>query len=933
MLRGRRKVDPQDPFFRAHFFQDPVQPGSIGLQAMLWLAACFPAVDADEPPHLELSTPGACHWRYRGQVLPEHDEVTITARLRPVAYDDAALLYALDAALWVDGTRIYEAELRLRQLEAKTWLRSAPLALDPAVDSWLLDHCPNYTLPVLPMMYLADRVLAATLPEEPLGGLDDLRIVGWVHSNRPLTLHSERQGRQVRLMAGIDGAPPQEVASARLHPAQHEPAPDPLPPMGELVEDEPYSDARMFHGPAFQLLHHLCFTTRGASGLLDTATPVPIGRAHPALLDAGMHAMPQDRMETWFDACPPGRLAVPLRMESLRLYGAPPEHGQVRCEIRPDGCGGAGLLPRFMGQWIVGDKVWAATRLAVYLVPLAASAAVDRLKRRAYTRDAIWVDGIRASSAIAPDTSRLSVAKLLESDWLPGSIAHILGTDDPAEVLAREHIAAAHRLHPCHVRACLPLHKFSLNISREGEDYQVQGAGWGKSALDLGAVQRVRLSTPDVLEQARAAGCGLCVVATPYAKLADAHAWTQAAVRALGLELPILGDSLELCAQVQPAWAEGPLELLLDPVDSVPVWPGAPPVTVVRSAAEREALWRFRYDRYVGDWHHHTHKQADHVRRRVYAPSDDLPGAIHLSVSHAGTLQAASSLQLWGCGEIPETRAEQLSFDLLPAEVKQLCVAEIHKLGVHPDAAGSPALWAVLAALFERGARLGGEILFVECVAAHVRQYLNVGFRPYGARLGTHHRRGFSIPLIAFWDPEHQARVGGLAGKLLVGLWPDGPIRLQPTEALRAQVAFGSKLLVYEPDAVQAEMATRMSTLPADSMLRRLSPEQYTELLRQAWIVDAPAGLPLATKDLREWEAFFVLEGQAEMNDADGVTRLVGAGDVVGLDAALAEDGLRRSDAEMANDGRVLVVQGAFLRQAVRRDGVEGEAWRKVLSP
>ncbi|HBM96867.1 TPA: hypothetical protein DD394_05060, partial [bacterium UBP9_UBA11836] len=28
---GKKKIDPQEWFFKAHFFQDPVMPGSLGL--------------------------------------------------------------------------------------------------------------------------------------------------------------------------------------------------------------------------------------------------------------------------------------------------------------------------------------------------------------------------------------------------------------------------------------------------------------------------------------------------------------------------------------------------------------------------------------------------------------------------------------------------------------------------------------------------------------------------------------------------------------------------------------------------------------------------------------------------------------------------------------------------------------------------------------
>ena len=104
-IRACKRVDAGEWFFKAHFFQDPVQPGSLGVQAMLqtleqWLRTTQGASTGVVVPLL-----GREHtWKYRGQVLPHHGEVTITLQVTETGSD-----YAIaDASLWVDGERIYE---------------------------------------------------------------------------------------------------------------------------------------------------------------------------------------------------------------------------------------------------------------------------------------------------------------------------------------------------------------------------------------------------------------------------------------------------------------------------------------------------------------------------------------------------------------------------------------------------------------------------------------------------------------------------------------------------------------------------------------------------------------------------------------------------------------------------------------------------------
>jgi 3-hydroxymyristoyl/3-hydroxydecanoyl-(acyl carrier protein) dehydratase len=105
---GRIGVDPGAWFFKAHFFQDPVWPGSLGLESFLqllrWAAHRRWGVSADR-----LATPslGRKHaWVYRGQVIPTDREVTVQAFVKAV--DDAARTLTADGLLSVDGRVIYQ---------------------------------------------------------------------------------------------------------------------------------------------------------------------------------------------------------------------------------------------------------------------------------------------------------------------------------------------------------------------------------------------------------------------------------------------------------------------------------------------------------------------------------------------------------------------------------------------------------------------------------------------------------------------------------------------------------------------------------------------------------------------------------------------------------------------------------------------------------
>lgn len=62
---GRKVINPDDWYFKAHFLHDPVQPGSLGIQALLDLWGMHPVTKNYE-------SPAFIEWKYRGQILPKN---------------------------------------------------------------------------------------------------------------------------------------------------------------------------------------------------------------------------------------------------------------------------------------------------------------------------------------------------------------------------------------------------------------------------------------------------------------------------------------------------------------------------------------------------------------------------------------------------------------------------------------------------------------------------------------------------------------------------------------------------------------------------------------------------------------------------------------------------------------------------------------------
>jgi 3-hydroxymyristoyl/3-hydroxydecanoyl-(acyl carrier protein) dehydratase len=107
-VRAETSVDPGAWFFKAHFFQDPVMPGSLGVEAMCQLLQWYMinrGIGADLPnARFEpVALNEQVKWTYRGQIVPSDRQITV--ELEVLELNDTTAF--AEAWLWVDDRRIY----------------------------------------------------------------------------------------------------------------------------------------------------------------------------------------------------------------------------------------------------------------------------------------------------------------------------------------------------------------------------------------------------------------------------------------------------------------------------------------------------------------------------------------------------------------------------------------------------------------------------------------------------------------------------------------------------------------------------------------------------------------------------------------------------------------------------------------------------------
>jgi len=112
-IYGERTIDASDWFFRYHFHQDPVMPGSLGVEAIIELLQCY-ALTNDlgkqfKNPRFTTSNTKVA-WKYRGQITPLNKQMSLDIHLTEIITTDSEVRLVGDANLSKDGLRIYQVK-------------------------------------------------------------------------------------------------------------------------------------------------------------------------------------------------------------------------------------------------------------------------------------------------------------------------------------------------------------------------------------------------------------------------------------------------------------------------------------------------------------------------------------------------------------------------------------------------------------------------------------------------------------------------------------------------------------------------------------------------------------------------------------------------------------------------------------------------------
>jgi acyl transferase domain-containing protein/3-hydroxymyristoyl/3-hydroxydecanoyl-(acyl carrier protein) dehydratase/1-acyl-sn-glycerol-3-phosphate acyltransferase len=542
-VRADKDLNGDEWFFKAHFFNDPVQPGSIGLDGVLQTIQAYMLATRNREDDRDfifepIATGETASWKCRGQVLPHNKRVTILVEIIENKEDDRGRTVIASGSLWVDGKKIYSVSRIGRRMllqGAPETVRpsGAPMetrrehVLDPAVDGWLRDHRPTYTLPVLPLMSVVDSLAAAASATAGSAVIEvrDFSLNGWFIVDGPCRLQAtvtqlESGSYDARLVSHALKSRPVTALGRITTADSYPPPPDRwLAPTGmPLVHDREdrsapdiYETGELFHGPSFQNLVRLHRSPHGAVAILDAGpSEVPFGALNQRLLDGMVQAIPNDRLHLWFPSLPTDRIGYPSRIDELTFSAPPPRHGLVHCDVRPDGFADERrTAPRFSVQLSIQDQVFVQARIVYALFPEGPIGALPPRQRRAFLFERQHIPGV-CIGRHDDQVTIVSAADFAGSDWLSGTLAaaYSLTSADPLRELAvKQHAGLIIGVHPATIDVSadgrsaqsrrFPLNVMPVSVETRGAVREVRGRDFPLDTSKVRAFWESLVGVPD----------------------------------------------------------------------------------------------------------------------------------------------------------------------------------------------------------------------------------------------------------------------------------------------------------------------------------------------------------------------------------------------------------------------------------------------------
>ncbi len=343
-----------------------------------------------------------------------------------------------------------------------------------------------------------------------------------------------------------------------------------------------------------------------------------------------------------------------------------------------------------------------------------------------------------------------------------------------------------------------------------------------------------------------------------------------------------------------------------------------PQIQRAETEAQREAIYRLRYEIYVEEMGRYR-AVADHKRRRLVEP-DDARSRLYFAAE--GDEVVGTMRLTWG-GDGAFTRRHIQQYDLEPflAEVPAAQIIVGERFMVTKAHRGSDLIFRLFCTYLRFVNEKRIQLIFGDSEPHLLNLYQGLGFRTYTKRNVNSPETGYLIPLLMVAeDLEHMRAIGSPLTEVLTDFGADSRLPACLSRLLARDSAVTSQRLTSKEAYVRDVSAALGLAECRVSLFDGLSEAQTERCLGKSSVIECRKGDRLIKKDNVAQNMFVVLSGTLEVRNGDAVVGLASAGDIVGEMAFLLESPRSLDVYAATEDVRVLSLSESVLKKIIAED-------------
>ena len=338
------------------------------------------------------------------------------------------------------------------------------------------------------------------------------------------------------------------------------------------------------------------------------------------------------------------------------------------------------------------------------------------------------------------------------------------------------------------------------------------------------------------------------------------------------------------------------------------------------SEADREAIYRLRYDVYVEEMGRYR-SVADHEKAHLKEPEDDT-SRLFCAVDEDGKVVGTMRVTWGGDTDFNQRMIDQYDLEPFLQSVprEQMIVGE--RFMVTPDQRGSDVIFKLFQTYLQLVNEKRIQLIFGDCEPHLLNLYLGFGFRTYTRRNVNSPETGYLIPLVMVpEDIDHFRTVESP----LVGVVKDFGEDCRTPNCVEEILAKGSAVTsarLSEPDEYTAEISRALSQVNANRthLFDGMTENQIEFCLSKSNVIECRASDQLIKRGNTAQNLYVALEGTLEARDGNNVVGVLSAGDVFGEMAFLLNSPRTMDVFAATDDVKVLSLSESIVREIMKTD-------------